>query len=224
MLSANMLPVDPVPLSAYAAAQALQPPPAQALQPPPELSPAQVKERNEDIANGIAFPSSELGESRGLNHGPRPVPIPSTNDFLMSTWWPESHQITELKEKQAITIKLPPGVRATFVGLYKLCVTTGRCMINGATMTPSTPMRTIYAPANHALPYIQSPDGGRCTVVVQSCDDNIKALGQASKLFRGLWNSDTAIPRQPGLEALSQKSFQFVSPANAATPLSTDQT
>ena len=212
MPSANMLSARP---SAFAAAQASQPPPV--------LPPALEDERNEDIANGIAFPSSELGESRGLNHGPRPVPLPLTNDFRTSSWWPESHQIIEYADRQAIRIQLPPGVRATFIGLYKLCVTHGRCLINGASMTPDMPMRTIYAPANHALPYIQSPDSGPCTVILQSCDDSIKALGQASGLFRGLWNTDTAIPRQPGLEALSQKSFQFVRLTNTANFLPTYQ-
>ena len=215
-LSANMLSVG---RSAFAAARAPQPPP------PAELPLAQINERNEDLANGIAFPSAELGESRGLNHGPIPVPVPPTNDLELSTWRPDSGQITITPNvDDAVIIRLPPGVQASFVGVYILHVVRGHCMINGAIMTEKSEPRTIYAPANHALPHIQSPNTQPCTVALRSCRNDIKTLGQVSSLFRGLWSSYTAIARQPGLEPLSQNSFQFVSLVATARFPPADQT
>ena len=192
-------------------------------QPPAELSPAQINETTDDLGNGITCPSSELGESRGLAHGPKPVLPPDFNDMNLSTWWPKSHQLSVSPNvEEAVIIELPPGVQASFVGVYILHVVKGMCLINGAIMTEKSEPRTIYAPANHALPHIQSPPSGRCQVALRSCRNDIKALGQVSGLFRGLWNSDTAIERRPGLEALSQRSFQFVSLLHPAEKLLAD--
>jgi hypothetical protein len=207
----------PVGQSAFAAARAPHP--------PPKLPPAQIAERNLDIANGIPLSNQELGDSSDPRFGPIPVPVPSTNNLNLSTWWPESDQIsTGAKVEGSVTIFLPPLVEASFVGVYILHVVKGKCWINGALMTDKSRPRTIYAPANHALPHIKSPPFGPCIIALQSWNDSIKALGQVSSLFRGLWNSDTAIARQPGFEGLSQRSFQFVSLVNTAKMPSADET
>jgi polynucleotide 5'-hydroxyl-kinase GRC3/NOL9 len=88
---------------------------------------------------------------------------------------------------------------ATFIGEYKITVSSGIITIYGTVLRPNSAPTRVFATSVSALPQIQARQNNT-TVRVLPTKSGIRKLGKLSPLFRNIWNATSE----------SQRSFQFL--------------
>lgn len=85
--------------------------------------------------------------------------------------------------------------RLVILGQYDLTVKRGLITIMGASVTASSTVHRVCAPASHALPVIRfsASEEGHAELSLKQCKDGLKDLRLLSPLFDNIWNEEVEL-------------------------------